>query len=56
MAWYLTSCIAEIPVSPTKYELRNYAREEFERHRNVTDLVSLARSVMLLELCGLILL
>lgn len=40
IAWYLTSCIAGIPVSPTKYELRDYAREEFERHRNITDLVS----------------
>lgn len=30
----------EIPPSSTKYEMRDYAREEFERHRNVTDLVS----------------
>lgn len=41
MSWYLTSRIAEIPASSTKCELRNYAREEFERHRNVTDLVGL---------------
>lgn len=35
----LTGGIEEIPSSPTKYELRSYAREEFERHRNITDLV-----------------
>ncbi|KKK26256.1 hypothetical protein ARAM_003341 [Aspergillus rambellii] len=28
----------EIPKSPTRDELRDYARHEFERHRNVTDL------------------
>lgn len=32
---------AEIPDSPTRSELRDYARAEFERHRNVTDLVGL---------------
>lgn len=31
---------SEIPNSPTRDELRSYARDEFERHRNVTDLVS----------------
>lgn len=35
--------IEEIPPSSTKYEMRDYAREEFERHRNVTDLVSCER-------------
>ncbi|KAL4797559.1 hypothetical protein BDV19DRAFT_386986 [Aspergillus venezuelensis] len=30
--------MAEIPNSPTRSELRDYARTEFERHRNVTDL------------------
>ncbi|KKK19500.1 hypothetical protein P175DRAFT_0501397 [Aspergillus ochraceoroseus IBT 24754] len=28
----------KIPKSPTRDELRDYARHEFERHRNVTDL------------------
>ncbi|KAE8152865.1 complex 1 protein-domain-containing protein [Aspergillus avenaceus] len=28
----------KIPSSPTRDELRSYARSEFERHRNVTDL------------------
>ncbi|RAL15932.1 LYR motif-containing protein 2 [Aspergillus homomorphus CBS 101889] len=31
-----------IPNSPTRDELRNYARNEFERHRDVTDLTGKA--------------
>ncbi|KAJ5747881.1 uncharacterized protein N7511_009577 [Penicillium nucicola] len=31
-----------IPPSSTRNELHNYARAEFERHREVTDLVRLA--------------
>jgi hypothetical protein len=30
----------EAPPSPTRDELRSYARHEFERNREVTDLVS----------------
>ncbi|KNG90802.1 hypothetical protein ANOM_000851 [Aspergillus nomiae NRRL 13137] len=30
--------VQEIPKSSTRDELRSYARQEFERHRNVTDL------------------
>lgn len=29
----------EIPPSATRNELHDYARQEFERHREVTDLV-----------------
>ncbi|GAB1204403.1 hypothetical protein APSETT445_003056 [Aspergillus pseudonomiae] len=31
--------VQEIPKSSTRDELRSYARQEFERHRNVTDLI-----------------
>lgn len=30
---------SEVPPSSTRTELRNYARSEFERHRELTDLV-----------------
>lgn len=33
-------CSKEVPPSSTRDELRSYARHEFERNRNVTDLVS----------------
>ncbi|KAJ5473456.1 hypothetical protein N7475_003022 [Penicillium sp. IBT 31633x] len=32
--------LIRIPPSPTRSELHKYARDEFERHRNVSDLVS----------------
>ncbi|ODM24236.1 hypothetical protein SI65_01826 [Aspergillus cristatus] len=34
----IVRALNKIPNSSTKVELRNYAREEFDRHRNVTDL------------------
>lgn len=36
----LTISLPEVPKSPTRNELRDYARQEFERNRNVEDLVS----------------
>jgi hypothetical protein len=42
MADYI--CPVEIPPSSTRDELRTYARQEFERNRGVSDLVS-SRSV-----------
>lgn len=38
---FADSLSQEIPNSPTRKELRDYARTEFERQRNVTDLVGL---------------
>ncbi|KAB8249968.1 hypothetical protein F9C07_2281919 [Aspergillus flavus] len=34
----VTRALHKIPKSSTRDELRSYARHEFERHRNVTDL------------------
>ncbi|KAL2857151.1 hypothetical protein BJY01DRAFT_159136 [Aspergillus pseudoustus] len=34
----IVRALNKIPNSPTRSELREYARQEFERHRNVTDL------------------
>ncbi|PYI22221.1 hypothetical protein BO86DRAFT_409174 [Aspergillus japonicus CBS 114.51] len=34
----IVRALNSIPSSPTRDELRNYARNEFERHREVTDL------------------
>ncbi|KAL4869414.1 hypothetical protein BDV12DRAFT_167728 [Aspergillus spectabilis] len=34
----IVRALNKIPNSPTRGELRDYARHEFERHRNVTDL------------------
>ncbi|RAH51358.1 LYR motif-containing protein 2 [Aspergillus brunneoviolaceus CBS 621.78] len=34
----IVRALNSIPHSPTREELRNYARNEFERHRDVTDL------------------
>ncbi|KAB8074831.1 complex 1 protein-domain-containing protein [Aspergillus leporis] len=34
----IVRALHKIPQSPTREELRSYARDEFERHRNVTDL------------------
>ncbi|KAL3474669.1 complex 1 protein-domain-containing protein [Aspergillus californicus] len=34
----IVRALNKIPDSPTRQELRDYARYEFERHRNVTDL------------------
>ncbi|KAL4910940.1 hypothetical protein BDW74DRAFT_142111 [Aspergillus multicolor] len=34
----IVRALNKIPSSPTRSELRDYARAEFERHRNVTDL------------------
>ncbi|KAL4941151.1 hypothetical protein BDV06DRAFT_195048 [Aspergillus oleicola] len=34
----IVRALNKIPNSPTRSELRDYARTEFERHRNVTDL------------------
>ncbi|RAK80619.1 LYR motif-containing protein 2 [Aspergillus fijiensis CBS 313.89] len=34
----IVRALNSIPNSPTREELRNYARNEFERHRDVTDL------------------
>ncbi|KAJ0419288.1 complex 1 protein-domain-containing protein [Aspergillus carlsbadensis] len=34
----IVRALNKIPNSPTRSELRDYARQEFERHRNVTDL------------------
>ncbi|KAB8239706.1 complex 1 protein-domain-containing protein [Aspergillus alliaceus] len=34
----IVRALHKIPNSPTREELRSYARHEFERHRNVTDL------------------
>lgn len=39
----------DIPPSPTRDELHRYARAEFERNRNVTDLVSLNQHPVLLH-------
>lgn len=33
----MLSTFLEIPPSPTRYEMRDYARQGFEQHRNVTD-------------------
>ncbi|KAL5359172.1 complex 1 protein-domain-containing protein [Aspergillus floccosus] len=33
----IVRALNKIPDSPTRSELRNYARDEFERHRDVTD-------------------
>ncbi|KAJ5791601.1 uncharacterized protein N7518_008612 [Penicillium psychrosexuale] len=32
--------LIKVPPSSTRTELHKYARDEFERHRNVSDLVS----------------
>lgn len=43
--WFILradSLYQEIPNSPTRRELRDYARTEFERQRNVSDLVGLS--------------
>lgn len=37
----LKKYISEIPTSSTRYELRHFARSEFERNKDVTDIVSL---------------
>ncbi|OJJ41049.1 hypothetical protein ASPWEDRAFT_242207 [Aspergillus wentii DTO 134E9] len=34
----IVRALNKVPNSPTKDELHSYARDEFERHRNVTDL------------------
>ncbi|KAL3465521.1 complex 1 protein-domain-containing protein [Aspergillus heterothallicus] len=34
----IVRALNKIPNSPTRNELRDYARQEFERHRDVTDL------------------
>ncbi|KAL4878420.1 hypothetical protein BJY04DRAFT_195988 [Aspergillus karnatakaensis] len=34
----IVRALNKVPNSPTKSELRDYARSEFERHRTVTDL------------------
>lgn len=36
---------AEIPIPATKTEMRDFAREEFERFRHVDDIVSIRGSI-----------